>query len=83
MTLLFIITSILYLLMVFFVLSLYYNIRKFEEDIENRLLQFEKMEHANTRYFNNCFMELYDILNGKKEGDDKMACKKGKGGRKK
>ena len=82
MTLLFIITSILYLLMVFFVLSLYYNIRKFKEELEDRLLQYEKRETNNIKYTHNCFLELYDMIN-EKEGDDIMACKKGKGGRKK
>ena len=42
MILLFIITSILYLIMMFFVITLYYTYRKDIEEIENRLLQLEK-----------------------------------------
>ena len=81
MTILFIIPSILYLIMVYSVLSLYYTTRKFKEEIEDRLLQLEKRETLNTKYLNNCLTDLYDMIN-EKEGDN-MACKKGRGGRKK
>lgn len=65
MILLFIITSILYLILTYLVLSLYYRYRKDIEEVENRLLQIEKR-----------------LILPKKEGDI-MACKKGRGGRKK
>lgn len=65
MLILFIITSVLYLLMVGFVITLYYTYRKDYEELENRLLQFEKKINIQS-----------------KEGDT-MACKKGRGGRKK
>lgn len=81
MILLFIITSILYLLMIGFVLYLYYTYRKDYEELEKRLLELEKRDNLNTKYFTNCFMELYEMIN-EKEGDN-MACKKGRGGRKK
>ena len=67
-----IICGILYLLMVYSVLYLYYTYRKDIEEIENRLLQLEKR----TSYKK----EIDIILT--KEGDN-MACKKGRGGRKK
>ena len=81
MILLFIITSILYLIMIYSVLSLYYKYRKDYEELEKRLLELEKRDNLNTKYVTNCFMELYDMINDK-EGDN-MACKKGRGGRKK
>ena len=91
MILLFITTSILYLLMIGFVLSLYYTYRKDYEELEKRLIELEKRDSLNTKYVTNCFMELYDMINEKedkknntsKEGDNCMACKKGRGGRKK
>lgn len=67
-----IICGILYLLMVYSVLYLYYTYRKDIEEIENRLLQLEKR----TSYKK----EIDIILT--KEGDT-MACKKGRGGKKK
>ena len=90
MILLFIITSVLYLLMVGFVITLYYTYRKDYEELEKRLIEIEKRDTMNTKYITNCFMELYDMINEKqdkknipsKEGDN-MACKKGRGGRKK
>ena len=42
MLLMFIITSILYVIMIYAVLSLYYKYRKDIEEIENRIQQFEK-----------------------------------------
>ena len=63
MLIVFIICAILYLIMIYAVISLYYTYRKDIEELENRLLQFEKRVPI-------------------KEGDN-MACKKGRGGRKK
>ena len=72
MILLFIITSVLYLLMVGFVLYLYYTYRKDYEDLDKRVLELEKRDNMNSKYISNCFMELYDMIN-EKEGDN-MAC---------
>ena len=91
MILVIIIISILYLIMIYCVLSLYYTYKKDIEELENRLLQLEKRDSLNTKYVTNCFMELYDMINEKedkknipsKEGEKCMACKKGRGGRKK
>ena len=44
MILLYIITSILYLLMMFFVISLYYKYHKDYEDLLDRIVGFEKKE---------------------------------------
>lgn len=44
MILLYIITSILYLIMMFFVISLYYKYCKDYEDLLDRILGFEKKE---------------------------------------
>lgn len=107
MILLFIITSILYLIMMFFVITLYYTYRKDIEEIENRLLQYEKrfneyitkeeflIEHdrvfkiiklqadridniENFEIFNFKSVSDKDIEMLKKEGDNTMACKRGK-----
>lgn len=63
MLLLFIITSILYLIMIYAVLSLYYRYRKDIEEIENRCLQLEKLINSktSTEYLD----KIYDNLNGK------------------
>lgn len=74
MLILFIITSVLYLIMMFFVISLYYIYHKDYEELEK---QFDLERQFNR----NMYREMYDILN-EKEGDT-MACKKGRGGRKK
>lgn len=154
MLILFIITSVLYLLMVGFVLYLYYTYHKDYEELENRLLQLEKrineveqnndmlgeyyertnvieniqeqnlnrllelekrlskkvykdlskeeLEDLRERWENEYFnwinkpehMVIDNLPGGKigikdkknntnKEGEDNMACKKGRGGRKK
>lgn len=67
-----IICGILYLLMVYSVLYLYYTYRKDIEELENRLLQLEKRIS---------YKKEIDIILTK-EGDT-MACKKGRGGKKK
>ena len=102
-----IICGILYLFMIYGVVSLYYTYRKDIEELENRLLQFEKrISHEkdidnilkemeeNQKEFEKCITwlnvpENMKIETGKygsvkitKEGDT-MACKKGRGGRKK
>ena len=90
MIILFIITSILYLIMIGFVISLYYTYRKDIDEVENRLLQLEKQINLERQFNRNMYNDFYDIIsdiedkknNTNKEGD-KMACKKGRGGRKK
>lgn len=79
MIILFIIVSILYLLLVFFVISLYYSYRKDIEELENRLLQLEKRVIDNSK---NLQRQIIDI-NNREMGVSDMACKKGRGGRKK
>ena len=96
MILLFIIVSILYLIMIYAVLSLYYKYRKDIEEIEKRLLQLEKrieeIKHytyqeyktmRNTLENDFCFydQQIEKIIKDKEV--DNMACKKGRGGRKK
>lgn len=96
MLILFIITSILYLLLTYFVISLYYTYRKDYEELENRLLQLEKrieeIKHytyqeyktmRNTLENEFCFydQQIEKIIKDKEV--DNMACKKGRGGRKK
>ena len=80
MILVIIICGILYLFMIYGVLYLYYTYNKDYNDLEYRILQLEKRDNMNAKYVTNCFMELYDMIN-EKEGDN-MACKKGRGGRK-
>ena len=95
MLLLFIITSILYLILTYLVLSLYYRYRKDIEEIENRLLQFEKRVVKGDKdceigyiYHDEQINEIFTILKSElkikniKEVSD-MACRKGRGGRKK
>lgn len=78
MILLFIITSILYLIMIYAVLSLYYKYRKDIEELENRCLQLEKRdnEKASRRdldgvydtfanSINEITLELYQLKNKK------------------
>ena len=95
MLLMFILTSILYLIMIYSVLSLYYKYRKDYEEIENRLLQLEKSVTKINKdikigyeYQENQIEEIFLILKNEinlpsKDGDNCMACKKGRGGRKK
>lgn len=117
MILLFIITSILYLLMVYSVLSLYYKYRKDYEELEKRNLQFEKRIEEFKKDYKGIYIPINEEMSilipliekdkfdmekvdyyfskyGKpslkvkknipsKEGDSCMACKKGRGGRKK
>ena len=83
-----IICGILYLFMIYGVISLYYTYRKDIEELENRLLQLEKR----TKDIDILQIENYiersvktELIREKfkdKEGDT-MACKKGRGGRKK
>ena len=96
MILVIIICGILYLFMIYGVISLYYTYKKDIEEIENRILQlekrFEELKHytfneykimKNTLENEFCF---YDEQIGKIIKDkevDNMACKKGRGGRKK
>lgn len=77
MILLFIITSILYLIMMFFVITLYYTYRKDIEDLLDRIAGFEKKEVKDIYEIKKDFAEY-------KQNRDEveiMACK-GKGKRK-
>ena len=69
---------------IFFIVVIAIICRSYTKDIfelENRILELEKRDNMNAKYVSNCFMELYDMIN-EKDGDT-MACKKGRGGRKK
>ena len=69
---------------IFFIVVIAILCRSYTKDIfelENRILELEKRDNMNAKYVSNCFMELYDMIN-EKDGDT-MACKKGRGGRKK
>ncbi len=88
-----IICGILYLFMIYGVISLYYTYRKDIEEIEKRLLQLEKRINE-CETFKKSWEALFNNandLNGLIIGDnyfvrkesDNMACKKGRGGRKK
>ena len=115
MILVIIICGILYLFMIYGVISLYYTHRKDIEEIENRILQLEKrvpskeyedlskedLQDLRERWENDYFHWIskpehvdIDTLQGGKIGIkvrknntnkevDNMACKKGRGGRKK
>lgn len=63
MILLFIITSILYLIMIYAVLSLYYKYRKDIEEIENRCLQLEKRVNDNKNLILDDNLQLLDKIN--------------------
>lgn len=107
MIIILIVCGILYLLMVYSVISLYYTYRKDIEELEKRFLVLEKRTshekeidvilkemEENQKEFEKCITwlnvpENMKIETGKygsvkitKEGDN-MACKKGRGGRKK
>lgn len=79
MILLFIITSILYLIMMFFVITLYYTYRKDYEELENRLLHLEKKQNEDLKYYKHLCSEVFDeIVNLKEkvlEVEKLMACK--------
>lgn len=79
MILLFIITSILYLIMMFFVITLYYTYRKDIEELENRLLQLEKKQNEDLKYYKNLcgevFNEIVDLKEKVLEVEKLMACK--------
>ena len=85
MILLFIITSILYLIMMFFVITLYYTYRKDIEELENRMLQFEKRVPSKLYKDIKDDKELQELIKQRKElmdkafifkdGDKTMACK--------
>ena len=107
-----IICGILYLFMIYGVIYLYYTYRKDIEEIENRLLQFEKRIEDFKKDYKGIYIPINDEMSlliplcekdnfdmekinyyfsnyGKssmkindKEGDT-MACKKGRGGKKK
>ena len=69
---------------IFFIVVIAIICRSYTKDIfelENRILELEKRDNMNAKYVSNCFMELYDMINEKE--CDNMACKKGRGGRKK
>ena len=67
MILLFIITSILYLIMMFFVITLYCTYRNDIEELEKRLLQLEKLINSklSKEYIDKIYNNLYDNLNEK------------------
>lgn len=74
MILLYIITSILYLIMTYSVLLLYYKYRKDYEDLLDRIVGFEKKEVKDIYEIKKDFAEY-------KQNRDEveiMACKKGK-----
>ena len=107
-----IICGILYLFMIYGVISLYYTYRKDIEEIEKRLLEYEKRIEEFKKDYKGIYIPINDEMSlliplcekdkfdmekvnyyfskyGKpdlkvkdKEGDN-MACKKGRGGRKK
>ena len=83
MILLFIITSILYLILTYLVLSLYYKYRKDIEELENRCLQLEK--RLPSKIYNDIKddKELQELVKQHKElldkcfifnGGDNMGC---------
>lgn len=94
-----IICGILYLFMIYGVISLYYTYRKDIEEIEKRLLQLEKRINKcecvkeTYQYTLDLLFENLEVLNidtynklkeyNKSKEGDTMACKKGRGGRKK
>lgn len=71
MLLMLIIVSILYLIMIYAVLSLYYKYRKDIEEIENRCLQLEKRLIDNSKNLQRQIIEIQDLY--VKEVDN-MAC---------
>lgn len=94
MILVIIICGILYLFMIYGVISLYYTHRKDIEEIENRLLQNEKRINETNKNFKTGYihhdiqideinMVLKSEINKSSKEVDNMACKKGRGGRKK
>lgn len=73
----YILTGILYLLMISFVLKLYYSYHKDIEKLEMKLnILNYKVNNLDIRE------RTFIIKNEEREGDN-MACKKGRGGRKK
>ena len=90
-----IICGILYLFMIYGVVSLYYTYRKDIEEIENRNQVLEKRISVFEKFYDSLYSNkdtMVEIIIGDihfiksnlldKEGDT-MACKKGRGGRKK
>ena len=79
MILLFIITSILYLIMMFFVITLYYTYRKDYEELENRVLHLEKKQNEDLKYYKHLCSEVFDEIVDLKEKvlevEKLMACK--------
>ena len=84
MILLFIITSVLYLIMMFFVITLYYTYRKDIEELENRILQIEKRlpnklyKEINDKELKELVKQHQELMDKAfifKEGDNTMACK--------
>ena len=82
MILLFIITSILYLIMMFFVITLYYTYRKDIEELESGLLHLEKKQNEDLKYYKHLCSEVFDEIVDLKEKvlevEKLMACKRGK-----
>ena len=105
MILVIIICGILYLFMIYGVISLYYTHRKDIEEIENRLLEYEKRIEEFKKDYKGIYIPIdedfkillplcekdkfnlesikyaYNLIKDKEV--DNMACKKGRGGRKK
>ena len=84
MILLFIITSILYLIIMFFVITLYYTYRKDIEELEYRMLQNEKLsKNYCDKYWDGLYDNITDEINClaievqrlKEKEKDNMACK--------
>lgn len=92
MIIVFIICAILYLIMIYAVLYLYYAYRKDYNDLEYRILQLEKRVPSKIYKDIKDDKELQELIRQHKElmntvfifkDGDNMACKKGRGGRKK
>ena len=93
MIILFLINSVFYILITIFLLSFYYGYKKELEDYEKRLLHFEKRVADNTKnieYYEKLLKEIVIKLYDERDKKNKpfkevldMACKKGRGGRKK
>ena len=85
MIIVFIICAILYLIMIYAVLSLYYTYRKDIEELENRILQLEKRvpsklykDIKDDKELQELVKQHKELMNSVfifKEGDKTMACK--------
>lgn len=70
------------ILCIFFVLVISLLVKSYIDDIkdlEDRVLQLEKRVNENGKFISNIGSEVFKM----KEGEKEMACKKGKGGKRK